>query len=71
MLERGVTRKQVFNVLKRGYLIGNIEWCTKDERGWKCKFRAISAGERISVVAKLVEREDGELVLVVTTFGAQ
>ena len=68
MIERGITRRQILNVLKRGEFFGEVEWCTKEERGWKCKFRDISAGERISVVAKLVERQNGELLLVVTTF---
>lgn len=68
MLERGITRRQVFNVLRRGELIDGIEWCTKKESGWKCKINTLTAGVSVSVVPKLVSRPDGEVVLVITAF---
>jgi len=71
MLERNITLRQVFNVLERGGLVDGVEWCNKIEPGWKCKIKAISAGEVISVVAKLVDRTPRQLVLVITTFSTK
>jgi len=75
MIEREVTRTQVRRVLHSGELIGQPRWETDSitsECGWKCKFRGISAGARVSVVAKLVvnrESPDELPAVVVTVYG--
>ena len=66
MVEREISIKQVINVVRLGERIGKIEWDTEIERGWKCKFRRVTAGRSVTVVAKLVTR-DSKTCLVVTT----
>lgn len=64
--ERGISIRQVMNVLK----FGNLEsttWCNESENGWKCKISRITAGAKVTVVAKLVERDD-EICLIVTAW---
>lgn len=67
MAERGVTRRQVMQVLRTGELVGKVRWDTKEERGWKMTLTRISAGAEIVVGAKLIERNE-ECVLALTTF---
>lgn len=67
MRERSITLRQVFQVLRHGELVAPPEWVTKKERGWKCKFRRITAGEHVNVIAKLVEYDD-ICVLVITVY---
>jgi hypothetical protein len=64
---RDVTDRQILNVLKNGELTGQFEWDTQDERGWKCKLSRITAGDHVSVIAKLVER-DGNKCLIITVW---
>lgn len=71
MVERTVTRRQVLQVLRHGDVIQPPEWEVKQDRGWVCKLGRITAGSRLDVVAKIVEREPGALVLVITTFWRQ
>ncbi len=66
MQERNVSRKQVLQVIRHGDPIGKAEWNTDKERGWVCKFTRITAGVRLGVVAKLVERKDEHSVLIIT-----
>lgn len=58
MKEQEITRRQIFKVLRHGDLMKGPEWSTKHERGWKCEFRRITAGECVHIAVKLVERED-------------
>lgn len=58
MNEREVTTRQVFNVLKNGEQIGDISWCTDNEKGWRCRLSRVTAGSKITVVAKVVQRKD-------------
>ena len=67
MEERDVSMKQVLNVLKNGDQVGDITWCSENERGWRCKLSRVTGGSSITVVAKLVKRED-VCCLVVTTW---
>jgi hypothetical protein len=67
MTQRGITTSQVLKVLKGGEQIGDVLWCTEKEDGWRCKLKRICAGSQITVVAKLVERENS-ICLVVTTW---
>jgi len=65
--QRGVTSRQILNVLKNGEQIGTVTWCTKEENGWRCKISRVTAGAKVTVVAKLVEREE-RTCLVVTVW---
>lgn len=67
MLEREISKAQVLRVLRHGDP-GDPQWDTESERGWKCKFTKITAGIRLHVVAKLVERKPEDVCLIVTTF---
>jgi len=68
MLERDITHRQVFKVLRHGNPTDGPAWESTGEPGWKCVFRRITAGERIDVVAKLIERDGQAIVLVLTVF---
>lgn len=74
MIERGINRIQVCRILARGRLKGEPQWQT-DQRtsqaGWKCQFNGVSAGSRITVVAKLVlsgTKSDQPPAVVITVF---
>ena len=68
MVERGITRRQVFNVVRDGKLVEGPEWCSKVECGWLCKYHWITGGAAITVVVKLIERSDEQNAIVITTF---
>ena len=57
MIEREINRTQVGRILATGQLKGKSQWET-DQRtsqaGWKCRFNGVSAGTRITAVAKLI-----------------
>jgi len=74
MVERGINRTQVCRILARGRLKGEPQWQT-DQRtsqaGWKCQFNGVSAGSRITAVAKLVfsgTKSDEPPAVVITVF---
>ena len=67
MTERDISMRQILNVLKNGEQLGSITWCTEEERGWRCKLSRVTAGSKVTVVAKLVER-DATNCLVITTW---
>lgn len=67
MIERRITMRQILQVLRDGRQIGDIEWNTEVERGWKMRLQRITAGVEVVVIAKLVEH-DNECVVVLTTF---
>ncbi|MDT8322153.1 MAG: DUF4258 domain-containing protein, partial [Xanthomonadales bacterium] len=57
MIEREITRTQVRRILANGELQDQPHWETDkrtSESGWKCTFHDISAGARITAVAKLI-----------------
>lgn len=66
MEQRGITTRQVFRTLIDGDQ-RSIEWDETQEKGWRCKLQYMTAGDMITVVAKLIERE-GSVCLVVTTW---
>lgn len=68
MQERNILSRQVIKTLAYGQAINGPSWCTKhDERGWKCTFYRVVAGDPITVAAKLTER-NGVCCLVITAF---
>lgn len=67
MEQRDITDRHIFNVLRLGERIDNIDWNTDKERGWKCTFRRITAGKNVTVATKLVKR-DKNTCLIVTVF---
>jgi len=67
MEERDISIRQILNVLKNGDQVGDITWCSDRERGWRCKLSRVTAGNKVTVVAKLVKR-DNVHCLVVTTW---
>ncbi len=67
MQEREITVKQVLSVLKCGEMQDSPEWDTVKEKGWKCRFKRVQAGNEITVSAKLVERNQ-ICCLIVTVF---
>jgi len=68
LLERDITKRQVFNVVRNGNLVGDPVWDIDKECGWKCRYNWITAGASVTAVVKLVERSDGHCDLVITTF---
>jgi len=66
MNQRDITTGQVLKVLRSGEQIGDAQWCTEKENGWRCKLKRICAGSQITVVAKLVERENSTCLVVTT-----
>ena len=67
MIERDVTDKQLFLCIIDGELIKGPTWDRKEEPGWKCTFKRHCSGASLRVGCKLVEREEGK-VLVLTVF---
>ena len=68
MIERDITKRQVFNVVRNGKIIEDPVWENNNEKGWKCRYNWITAGASVTVVVKLLERDDGHCDLVVTAF---
>ena len=68
LLERDITKRQVFNVVRSGKLVEEPVWDTEKESGWKCRYNWITAGVSVTAVVKLVERNDGHCDLVITAF---
>lgn len=74
MIEREITRTQVCRILSTGRMQGDPNWETDQrtgESGWKCRFHGISAGARITTVAKLIlagADSDDPPVLLITVF---
>lgn len=68
LLERDITKRQIFNAVRDGDLIGDPVWDTDKESGWKCRYNWITAGAGVTAVVKLVERTDGHCDLVITAF---
>jgi len=67
MVEREITSRHVFKVLRHGTVISGPEWSTNMETGWKCVFKRITAGKSIEVVVKLVDR-NGNDCLIITVY---
>jgi len=67
MQEREFSPKQVLSVLRTGVMLGTPDWEIELERGWRCRFRRIHAGDQITVCVKLVERDEA-VCLIVTVF---
>jgi hypothetical protein len=67
MQEREIVSKQVFNVLKNGELKDSPTWDTEKSKGWKCAFVRVTAGVKVTVVAKLIKEEE-HMCLIVTVF---
>ena len=67
MQEREITSKQVFNVLKNGELKDSPKWNTEKSKGWKCSFVTVTAGVKVTVVAKLTKEKE-QMCLIVTVF---
>ena len=68
LLERDITKRQVFNTVRHGKLQGDPVWDTEKEAGWKCRYNWITAGASVTAVVKLVERSGGHCDLVITAF---
>jgi hypothetical protein len=59
MIEREVSSRQVKRTVESGELIEAPVWDTEHgEKGWKAKFQVFTAGVQVTVVAKLVQRND-------------
>ena len=69
MEQRGITSRQVLKVLQDGEQIEGADWCTDKERGWRCKLSCVTAGDKVTVIAKLVERENSACLVVTTWEG--
>ena len=67
MAQRDISIRQIIRVLRNGDLIQAPQWDTEVEKGWRCVFAGISAGIKVTVVAKLVKRQN-QVCLVVTTY---
>ena len=69
MAQRDITSRQILKVLQDGEQMDKACWCTDKERGWRCKLGCVTAGDKVIVVAKLVEREDSTCLVVTTWEG--
>lgn len=67
MVEREITTRHIFKVLRHADTISDPKWITKEERGWRCVFKRITAGKSVEAVVKLVER-DGNCCLIITVY---
>jgi hypothetical protein len=65
--ERGISLRQITNVLKSGDRTSDYKWDTQLENGWKCTFQRVTAGVKVTVAVKLVMR-DCVSCLVVTVY---
>ena len=65
--QRGISARQVLNVLKNGERTSEYEWDTKIEDGWKLTLQRVTAGGKVTVAVKLVKRESVSC-LVVTVY---
>ena len=68
MLERDISKLQVFRTIVSGNVTHPPEWDEEHEGGWKIGFRFRTAGKRICVIVKLVDRPDGVISLVITAW---
>lgn len=68
MQERNITRVQVIRTLRQGTLTEPPVWDSEHEKGWRCRVSHVTAGTPLTVVAKLIENADDELVLVITAW---
>ncbi len=66
MLERGITRKQVFCCLRNGHFLDGPNW--SDNRNWEMKLEVLSAGDPVIVVAALDHDSNGNYSVVITTY---
>lgn len=68
MKEREISRRQVQRTVASGELVEAPIWDTESgEKGWKAKFKHCTAGQQVTVVAKLVQRNN-ETCLVITVW---
>ena len=67
MFEREITLNQVIRTLQFGDVIEGPEWDTKIDAGWKVLMRHVTAGEYVSVAAKLIDCVD-DTVCVITVY---
>ncbi len=66
MVERSITRKQVFKCIKHGKI---IEGPYQEPNGdWKLKLEVITAGDVVRTVAVLQKDERGDYCLIITVF---
>ncbi len=65
-IQREITDIQILRVLKSGHQIGKVTWCTEKEKGYRCKLEGVSAGVKVSVIAKLVTINERRCLVVST-----
>lgn len=66
MEQRGITRTQVEKCIEHGRI---VEGPYRDTPGnWKMNLECVAAGDRITVVGVLDRDDDGNYVLIVTTY---
>lgn len=67
MVTRNITRVQVIKCLRHGVIIeGPYRECKSGN--WRLKLESRSSGDTVRVVAELDTDEDGNYVLIITTF---
>jgi hypothetical protein len=64
LIERGYTATQVHKCLRDGAAIEGPVFDTKVRPGWLCTLETVAAGQWIKVVCKLVETDDGYILVV-------
>ena len=65
LAERGHTMTQVYSCLQHGELVYGPTLDSEKQQGYKCRMRALSAGNWVQVTAKLIESGD-EYIIVIT-----
>lgn len=64
MSERGITLTQVLKCLRYGEFVEGPVLDSDKQLGWKSTQRTLCAGIWIEVVSKLIEQDDGYLIVI-------
>ncbi len=64
MLKRKISRTQVLEVLRKGYIVEHAHLNIKGN--WQCTLEKLVAGDLIKVAAALMTDSSGEWVVVIT-----
>lgn len=66
MEERGISLTQVLKCLCYGVFVEGPVLDSFKQLGWKSTMQNLSAGTRVEVVSKLIEKDDGFIVVITT-----
>jgi hypothetical protein len=64
MAERGITLRQVLGCIRSGEFVEGPVLDSERQTGFKATLSAVSAGEKVQAVIKLIEAEDDWIVVI-------